>query len=48
MGKKKTLLLDDHTIMLLQRYGIRVLGSDNISGAVRAMVRTESVMEAMK
>lgn len=42
-GIKKTLLLDEYTIMVLQKYGMRKLGSDNISSAVRAIARLECI-----
>lgn len=37
--KKVTVSLDEDTIELLKAYGLKISGSANISGAIRAMVR---------
>lgn len=36
---KKTLLLDNYTVRVLQAYGEHTSGSNNISSAVRTMAR---------
>ena len=45
MSKKTTLLLDEETIKQLKLFSKKFLGSENVSGAVKALVRTDTVKE---
>jgi len=46
ISHKKTILLDEHTIQLLDKFGSKHLGSKNLSGSIRAMARKWDLQEA--